>query len=117
MLRLPLIAAFALSSAAATVACAQGDPRAATFAPVDDVVWSYRPSSGAGATLRFTRGGMTSTFDPRDLPEIMNAVAAPPVRTSADVAFSLAREAGVLACVGRTTENGQAAGTCRFDPD
>jgi hypothetical protein len=34
-----------------------------------------------------------------------------------EVGFSLTREAGVVACTGRVTAPGRAAGVCRFDPD
>ena len=117
MLRLPLIAAVALSIA--TLACAQGSAKGGTFETIDDIAWSYRAASGpeSKAVLRFTRDDMSSTFDPSDLPEIMDALAASPDTPSGDISFSLAREAGALACAGRTTAQGRAAGTCRFDPD
>jgi hypothetical protein len=119
MPRFTLIATVALSALAATTACAQDGPRGAAFEPVEDIAWSYRAASGpeSKAMLRLTRDGMNATFDPRELPEIFDALAASPGQPGETVAFSLAREAGALACSGRTTEEGRAAGTCRFDPD
>lgn len=119
MLRLPLIAALALGTAAGTLAYARDDAASGRFAPLDDIEWSYRPATALESRpmLRLTREGMNSTFDPSDLPEVMAALAAVPVDPGAAAGFSLVREAGTLACSGRATGDGRAAGTCRFDPD
>jgi hypothetical protein len=60
---------------------------------------------------------MNSTFDASDLPEIMESLAAASSRSPGEaVSFDLAREAGALACTGRVDGDGDADGTCRFDP-
>ena len=82
--------------------------------PIDDIEWSYR--ADPEPRLQITRKGMNSTFDASELPEIMETLAAASPRSPGEaVSFSLAREAGALACSGRTTGDGDAEGTCRFD--
>lgn len=117
MLRLPLIAALLLGTAAA--ALAYGRDNAEPSEPIGDIAWSYRPptTTEARPLLQLSREGMTSMFDPSDLPEIMGTLAAVSDTAGAETAFSLVREAGTLACSGRTTGAGQAGGTCRFNPD
>ena len=120
MLRLPLIAALALTAAAAgTLAYARDNGAGAPAEPLDDIAWSYRPATTAEARplLQLTREGMNSMFDPGDLPEAMASLAAVPADPGAPAAFSLVREAGTLACSGKATGEGRVAGTCRFAPD
>ena len=86
----------------------------ASSGPIGGIAWSYRAEPEP--RLQVVREGMNSTFDPADLPEIMDALAAASLRSPGEaVSFSLPREAGALACSGRTTGAGEAEGTCRFD--
>jgi len=119
MSRLPLIAALALCATAGTLAYARDLSGSAAAEPLDGIAWSYQPAKApqTGPLLQLTREGMTSTFDPEELPEIMAALAAVPDQPGAATAFSLLREAGTLACSGQATGGGRAGGTCRFDPD
>ena len=127
MLRLSVVAALALSAgAAATLTYAQDDPLAAraapgAFAPLTDIEWSYatRARDEEGRPyLRFARDGMNSAMGAENLPEAADALAAVSSASGGEpVAFAVTREAGVLACSGRVTGRGRAAGTCRFDPD
>jgi hypothetical protein len=84
-------------------------------ATMEGIEWSYR--AGEDPQLRLQHEGMNSTFDTSELPEIMGMLAAASPRSPGEaVSFSLAREAGALACNGRTGADGDAEGTCRFDP-
>ena len=118
MLRLPLIAALTLA-AAGTLAYARDAAAGSPSAALDDIAWSYRPATERETRplLRLTRDGMNSVFDPSDLPEVIAALAAIPAEAGGPASFSLVREAGTLACAGRATGEGRAAGTCRFAPD
>ena len=126
MLRLPLIAAVVLSATAATLTSAEENAPVApggsrTFAAVTDIEWSYSAPArdeGGQSSLRFKRDGMNTTMGADELPEANAALgkvssAAP----GGPVSFSVAREAGVIACAGSVTAPGRAGGTCRFDPD
>jgi len=119
MLRLPLIAALAVCAAAGTLAYARDLRTSGATEPLDDIAWSYRAAADAKSRplLELKREGMTSIFDPNDLPEIMRELAAVPAERGAATGFRLVREAGTLACTGQATGAGHAAGTCRFDPD
>lgn len=121
MLRLPLIAAAALSAIAATLTSAQGSAPAATFAPMTDIEWSYAAQARDGdgkPYLRFERDRMNTTLGADDLPDVAAALAGVSSAASGTlVSFAVAREAGALACTGSVTEPGRARGTCRFDPD
>lgn len=124
MTRLPLLAALAFAATAATLTQARDDPpaaEAASFAPIGGIEWSYaaraRDEDG-DAYLRFVREGMNSTMGVSDLPELGDALESVSQARAGDaVSFALRREAGVLACEGRASERGRAAGSCRFDPD
>ena len=109
---LPL-AILALGTSGALVSAADPAPRR-DLPMIDNIQWAYQPGQQAQLLLR--RKGMSSTFDRDDLPEIMDALAAAPRTSGEPVAFTLAREAGALACVGKADGDG-AEGTCRFDPD
>ncbi|HYC82606.1 MAG TPA: hypothetical protein VEB68_08055 [Croceibacterium sp.] len=90
-------------------------PALAALGPVADIEWSYR--AAPEPHLRVIHDGMNSTFDADELPEVMDALAAASPRSPGEaVSFSLAREAGALACSGVATGRTTAAGTCRFDP-
>ena len=126
MLRLPLTAAVVLSATAATLPSAQENTPVAqggsrTFAPVTDIEWSSAAQAGdehRQSSLRFNRDGMNTTMGADELPEANAALA--DVSSAAPgepVSFSVAREAGAIACAGRVTAPGRATGTCRFDPD
>ncbi|HEY6817728.1 MAG TPA: hypothetical protein VI168_19520 [Croceibacterium sp.] len=120
MLRLPLIAALAVCAVAGTLAYARDLGEAGASEPLDDIAWSYRPAADAQSRplLELKRAGMTSMFDPNDLPDVMRELAAVPPDQGAATGFRLVREAGTLVCTGRATGAGHAAaGTCRFDPD
>ena len=126
MLRFPLIAAVALSAVAATLTSAQDNASvlhggARAFAPVTDIEWSYATEASDDddqPSLRFNREGMSTTMGADELPEANAALAKVASATSGEaVSFSIAREAGVIACAGSVTERGRAGGTCRFDPD
>ena len=119
MLRMPLTAGLALSAAIVTIACAQDRPGGRSLETVDDIEWRYRAASGprSDPSLRLEREGMNSSLDPEDLPEVMAALAASAEHPGEGAAFSVVREAGALACAGRVSAIGSAAGKCRFDPD
>jgi hypothetical protein len=120
MIRLSLIAALALGAAAAgTLAYARDNAAGAPAEPLDDIAWSYTPATAPEMRplLQLRRDGMNSMFDPGDVPEIMATLGAVPADPGAPAGFSLVREAGALACSGRATGRGRAAGTCRFAPD
>jgi len=88
---------------------------ASPSAPIDDVEWAYH--GGGQPNLRLVHHGMNTTLNASDLPEVMEALAAASPRSPGEaVSFSLEREAGALACSGRTDADGDAEGTCRFDP-
>jgi hypothetical protein len=125
MLRLPLIAATALSAAVATLTSAQENAaiagEAQTFAAVTDIEWSYTARAredGGKPYLQFDHDGTSTTIGAHDVGDAAAALAAvssaPP---GEPVAFDLAREAGVMACTGSVTAPGRAGGSCRFDPD
>lgn len=86
------------------------------LAPIKDIAWSYR--SDAEPQLQVVHEGMNASFDASELPEVMAVLAAASPRSPGEaVSFSVAREAGALACTGRRDADGDAAGTCRFDPN
>ena len=109
---LPL-ACVALAATGAIVSAADPAPRG-ELPMIEGIQWGYQPGQQAQLVLR--RKGMSSTFDRDDLPEIMDALAAAPATRGEPVSFSLAREAGALACSGETDGDGS-NGTCRFDPN
>jgi hypothetical protein len=125
MIRLPLLAALTLLTAAPSMP--QSPTQTAAQAPVRSypaiqrIDWTYGTdtSHGASATqLRFSHKGSMSSFGADEVPEIVGELAAASLASPGEaVSFALAREAGALACTGRATEPGRAAGTCRFDPD
>jgi hypothetical protein len=122
MIRLPLLAALTLLTAAPSTpqtAAQLAEAPARSYPAIERIDWTYGAESGAPATqLRFSHESSTSSFGPDDMPEIMGELAAASLASPGEaVSFSLAREAGALACTGRATEPGHAAGTCRFDPD
>lgn len=118
MSRLSLTAAIALCAAAGTLAYAQEARESEVSEALDDIAWSYRPAAGKDSRplLELQREGTRSTFDPAELPEIMQALAAASRDTGTPIAFTLSREAGALACAGHGAGAGRAGGMCRFDP-
>jgi hypothetical protein len=128
MFRTPVIAAFALLAAgpspprSAEPATAAA-PRQA-YAAIEQVGWTYRDGSvqgGPADQLRFfvdRRGHFDWTVGPQDAVDVRAIVVsierAPP---GDELSFSLAREAGVMACSGRAEQGGRASGICRFDPN
>ena len=105
---------------AATGLTAQVGARAQQAVSSDQIHWSYR-SHARGIDkpqLRFEHGEMDTSIDAEETPDVFADLA----RTTAGgadlpVSFSLAREAGLLTCTGRSDEDADAAGSCRFDPN
>ncbi len=120
MLRFPLIAALALSTATLSSAQDNSSVDAAwTYSPMTDIEWSYavRARDGDGEPyLQFNRDGMNSMMGADNFPEAAGALASISSAAPGEpVTFDLKREAGVMACFGTVTVPGRAGGTCRFD--
>jgi hypothetical protein len=121
MIRSTLLTALALLTAAPSLPQTATQPparsAAQSYPPIEQIAWTYEPA-GSAAQLRFADGGSSWGLGLDDMPGIMRELATISTeRSDAAVSFSLVREAGALACAGRVTERGRAAGTCRFDPD
>ena len=124
MFRAPIIAALtlfaampALSSAAAGSAPLAAEP---SYGRIEAIDWTYRVDDKAGHALqlRLSRHGMTTSFGPDEAAAIIGqSPTASLARPGEAINFTLTREAGVLTCSGHSGERGNAAGTCRFDPD
>jgi hypothetical protein len=124
MIRPPILAALTLLAAApilppaATLSAAETAPR--TYAAIDSIDWTYRDEGAPDRSrqLRFSHNGMMTTFSPEEAADIVGEIATASLANPGEaVSFTLAREAGTLACGGRTGRAGDASGTCRFDPD
>jgi hypothetical protein len=125
MIRLPILAALTLLTAAPSMP--QSSTQTAAHAParsypaIERIDWTYGAETFQGTPapqLRFSHKGSMSSFGADEVPEIVGEFAAASLASPGEaVSFALAREAGALACTGRVTEPGRAAGTCRFDPD
>jgi hypothetical protein len=90
---------------------------AQSFPAIEQIAWTYE-TADAATRLSLSHGGSTSSFDAAEVPEIAGALAAASLaEPGTALSFSLAREAGALACASQVKEPGRAAGTCRFDPD
>lgn len=125
MIRTPILAALTLLTAAPST------PQSATPSPVEApmqsypvlerIDWTYGADTSHGThapQLRFSHEGSMSSFGTDKVPEIASELAATSLASPGEaVSFSLAREAGALACTGRVLGAGRAAGTCRFDPN
>jgi len=128
MFRTPLIAALALLAASPSLPreaqpAAAAAPRRA-YAAIERIGWSYGEEahrSGTPNPLRFSRQGeghFNASVGPEDAADTKAAIASiGRARPGDAIFFSLAREAGTLACSGRAEDGGRASGTCRFDPD
>jgi hypothetical protein len=115
---LTLLAAAPILPPAATLSAAETAPR--TYAAIETIDWTYRDESvpGRSKQLRFSHNGMMTTFSPEEAAGIMGGLATASLASPGEaVTFTLAREAGALACSGRAERAGGASGTCRFDPD
>lgn len=122
MIRAPFLAVLTLFAAApilpqaATLSAAETPPR--TYAAIDPIDWRYRDESGGTSPLRFSHNGMMTSFSPAEASGIMGELATASLANPGEaVSFTVAREAGSLACRGRVGDAGSASGTCRFDPD
>jgi hypothetical protein len=125
MIRLSMIAALTLLSAAPSLpqAASQLAPAAAarSYGAIEPIRWTYDDETFPGGNawqLRFkhdhSNSSLSSDDDP-DVQRIIDTIAHTPAGQA--LAFSLAREAGTLACSGRAEEGGRGSGTCRFDPN
>jgi len=125
MIRTPLLAALTLLVAAPSLpqsaARVAPDAEARTYRAIEAISWTYDNESYPGGTsrqLRFRHDRSNSSIGSdgaADVRQVIDAIehAAP----GEAVSFNLAREAGTLACSGRARGNGEAGGTCRFDPN
>jgi hypothetical protein len=87
------------------------------FHTIEGIEWSYRADQEPHR-MQLVHEGMQASLDESEAPEIMDVLAAAsPSSPGEAVSFSLAREAGALACIGKTTADGDAEGLCRFDPN
>ena len=83
---------------------------------IEGIQWSYEADQEPHR-MQLVHEGMQASLDESEAPEIMDVLAAAsPSSPGEAVSFSLAREAGALACEGKTTAGGELEGTCRFDP-
>jgi hypothetical protein len=125
MIRLPLLAALTLMTAAPSLPQSAGGAastaEARSYHPIERIHWTYDDESFAGRSsrqLRFTHDHSNSSIGADGDPDVQQIVATiAHAAVGEDVTFSLAREAGTLACSGRAEEGGRAGGSCRFDPD
>jgi len=119
MFRTSFLAALTLLAASPTLPAAE--PPARSYAAIEQVGWTYGDEAYPGGTtrlVRFTHDGGTSSLGESEATRIVGELAAASLaRPGEAVAFTLARQAGSLACTGRVESRGRAAGTCRFDPD
>ena len=105
MIRLSFIAALTLLAAAPSLPQAAHRPASAArhreYRPIESIRWSYGKESGPGSAwqLRFKHGQSDSSIaDDPDVRAVTGQIAhAEPGRA---IAFSLAREAGTIACTG-----------------
>ena len=126
MLRTSFLAALALLAAAPSLPSATEPvpPAAATaraYPAIDPLRWTYNlpdwRDAGPQKMLRFSHRLSTSSLGTNDSADVQAFVAAIAAARPGDpLSFTLAREAGTLACSGRADADGTAAGTCRFDP-
>jgi len=125
MFRTPFVTALALLVAAPSLpqAAEPAAPRHA-YPAIERIGWSYGEASlhgGAADQLRFFRndhGHFDSSLGADDGTDAQAVIASiQRARPGDALSFSLAREAGTLACTGRAGDAGRASGTCRFDPD
>jgi len=125
MIRAPLLAALTLLVAAPSLPQSSARPapaaEAPTYGPIETISWTYDDESDPGGSswqLRFKHDRSNSSIDSdgaADVRQVIDTIArAAPGQA---VSFSLAREAGTLACSGRARGEGEAGGTCRFDPN
>jgi hypothetical protein len=125
MIRLPLLAALTLMTAAPSLPQAvdrgASAAEARSYRPIERIRWTYDDESFPGGTsrqLRFTHDRSNSSIGADGDPDVQRIVATiAHAAPGEDVTFSLAREAGTLACTGRAEEGGRGSGTCRFVPD
>jgi hypothetical protein len=124
MIRSPIFAALTLLAAAPSLPQASSPaavPETRHYRAIDNIRWAYDDESHADQTswqLRFKHDHSSSSIDSEGNPEVQGIVAmiaqAAPAQA---LSFSLAREAGTIACSGRAEAGGRGSGTCRFDPD
>lgn len=124
MIRTALLAALTLLVAAPTLP--QSAERAASAAaarsyrPIETIRWSYGDERYPGGTheqLRFKYDRSNSSIGSDDDPQVRSVIRAiAQAAPGQAISFSLAREAGTIACRGRAEASGRAGGTCRFDP-
>lgn len=123
MIRMPLLAALTLLTAAPSLPQPSGHPAAEArhYRGIETIRWTYRDESypgGASRQLRFTHDRSNSSIDSdghSDVRRTIEMIAhTAPGQT---ISFTLTREAGTLACAGRGEADGTGSGTCRFDPD
>lgn len=125
MIRTPLLAALTLLVAAPSLPQSAARPvpvaEARAYRPIETIRWTYDDKSypgGSSRQLRFKHDKSNSSVDPRSNPDVQGVIDtiahAAPGQT---ISFHLDREAGILACSGHATGNGEGSGTCRFDPD
>jgi len=126
MIRMPLLAVLTLLTAAPSLPQSSAAAPVATagsrqYRPIDAIRWTYDDESHPGGSswqLRFKHDYSNSSIGPDDNPEVQRiADSIAHTAPGGAVSFSLAREAGTLACTGRAEANGRGSGTCRFDPD
>jgi hypothetical protein len=91
-----------------------------TAARSSEIEWAFTRGDGVGedARLDVFRRGSHSSFGPGEVPQVWDALSGAAQAAAGDaVSFTLAREAGSLACTGRVTQAGHAAGICSFEPN
>lgn len=125
MIRTPLLAALTLLVAAPSLPQTAGHPAAAharSYRPIETIRWTYGDENlrdgGSARQLRLRHDRSNSSIGSDSDPDVQRIItilmhAAP----GQPLSFSLAREAGTIACTGKAEEGGRSSGTCRFDPD
>jgi hypothetical protein len=125
MIRFSLIAALTLLSAAPSLPQATSHPAPAapvrSYGAIEQIRWTYDDESFPGGKawqLRFKYDHSNSSLSSDDDPDVQRIIDTIAHSTTGQaIAFSLAREAGTLACTGRAEDGGRGSGTCRFDPN
>jgi hypothetical protein len=123
MPRLPVLAALALLTAAPSLPQPARHPVAAphAYGAIEAIRWTYEDEAvpgGSARRLRLRHDHSNASMDPADQPDVQQVVETiAHTPAGQPITFSLAREAGTLACTGRAEAGGRGNGMCRFDPN
>jgi hypothetical protein len=125
MFRTPILAALTLLVAAPSLpqpaARHLAAERSRTYQSIERIRWTNDDESFHGDSsrqLRFIRDRSNSSISAKGDPEVERIIdTIANSEPGQDIAFSLAREAGTLACAGKAEDGARGSGTCRFDPN